>query len=113
MKLSLSGRIAETEHAKELALVDLSDLAGVAVRRLPGRVPAPVAGVPRNAAETAARVRSTLDRHKLSASMITPDARIARQGSSPDAGAILRAFEPVLEIARTVGNRSRAGGDQG
>jgi sugar phosphate isomerase/epimerase len=104
MKLSLSGRIAENEHVKESALVDLSDLARVAARTGYQAVclrPSQVSL--ETPTERLRDVRSILDRHGLGASMITPDARIARQGSAPDAGAILRAFEPVLEIARVVG----------
>ncbi|MAG37011.1 MAG: xylose isomerase [Dehalococcoidia bacterium] len=104
MQLSLSGRIAEAEHSKEHAALDFASVAqlaasigfeAVCVRPSQLTIDDPV--------EHAREMRATLNQHGLVASMITPDARVARQGSDPDANALLHQIGPALRLASVLG----------
>ena len=104
MKLSLSGRIAEAEDVKDHASLDFSGLAQLAARV--GFQAVCVRPTHLSSATPLERVhemRAILDRHGLTASMVTADSRVPREGSVLDAGAFLRNLGPILERASALG----------
>jgi len=102
VKLALSGRIAEAEHVKE-ATVSVEELARLAVEvGYDALCLRPSQANVETSDERLREMRATLDQFGLNASMVTPDARIARQGGDPAANATLRDFEPALHVARAL-----------
>ncbi len=104
MKLSLSGRIAEAEDVKDHASLDFSGLAQLAARvGFQAVCVRPTHLASTTPLERVHEMRAILDGHGLAASMVTADARVPREGSVLDAGALLRSLGPILERAHVLG----------
>lgn len=104
MQLSLSGRIVESEHIKtdsSLNFVEFAELAArVGFQAVCVRVTHLNSATP---LERAREMRGILEQNGLVASMVMLDARVASQGTAPDAAAPLRNITPTLERATAIG----------
>ena len=104
MQLSLSGRIAEAEDIKDHASLDFTGLAQLAARvGFKAVCVRPTHLTSTTPLERVHEMRAILDRHGLTASMVTADSRVPREGSVLDAGAPLRDLEPTLKRATALG----------